>query len=89
MSDPGMMMTPADYMQMQDIKKRQAMAAQLMGGNATGANGGITNAGNSILGAVLGSQARDQQNAMMQKFGVPPAKSGGWFSNIFNMGGGS
>lgn len=68
MSDPGM--TLDQYQQMQMLQKRQAMAAALMSnqaGNQNASYGGLANAGNSILGAILSNSARDDQQKMISQ----------------------
>lgn len=67
MSDPGM--TLEQYQQMQDMQKRQAMAAALMkpSGQQNAAYGGIANMGSALLGAQMASNAQTDQSNMLNQ----------------------
>jgi hypothetical protein len=63
-------MTIDQYMQLQDMQKRQALGQALLNGNAgqqNAAYGGLANAGSSILGAALADKARTDQDNMFNK----------------------
>jgi len=66
MSDPGL--TPDQYSQLQDLQRRQAMAASLMNSNPgqqNAAYGGLANVGSMLLGATMADKNRtDQQNLL-------------------------
>lgn len=77
MSDPGLSLD--QYQQLQDMQRRQQMAAMLMGGNAgqqNAANGGLANVGSMIAGAALASRNQtDQQNLLNQmRYAATPDK---------------
>ena len=118
MSNPGLpmngmqsalsQMDPAEaqamLQQYQDQQRKMAMAQQLMGNQAQGQNGGMANAGNSILGAITMKnmmQQQDPQNQMasqtiQQRYGMSPGQAQGVMNpslmskigGLFNMGGG-
>jgi|SRR6185312_1905445 len=72
MSDPGTPLTLQDLQTLQDQQRRQQMAQALLSGQgATGANSGLANAGNSILGAMVAKNMQGQispaAQAMVQR----------------------
>lgn len=68
MSDPGMSLD--QFMQIQQLQKRQQLATQLMGGQSGQQNaafGGLANVGSMIAGASMANKNNtDQQNMLNQ-----------------------
>lgn len=98
MSNPGYQMTPDDMQSMEDMRRKQMMAAQLMAPQAQGQNSGLANAGSSLLGAMeynkLGNDAKFAAQGISPVNVTPQVGSGmlgrlgNKFGNMFGFGGG-
>jgi hypothetical protein len=84
MSDAGSPLTMDDFMQLQQLQRKQAIAQQLLGGQSGQQNaafGGLANVGSMLAGAALAQKNNtDQQNLLNQmRYNAQP-------DNMQNMG---